>query len=138
MHPYYIASEPHRGYSCVDDPIKFGCEMLAFCGFLAIFRLEKLLKPDNLRLSLLGGDQLSVERIDIRRDRSPPLLPPPPLSSGVVGLESRMKVEVRRMSFSAVMRGFSGKSSLMSSNAYDMRCSRLGFSMMEGSRCSSP
>lgn len=101
------------------------------------FRREKLLKLDKRLLSLLGGDdQLSKERIDIGRplERS--------AGSGVPGREaSWTKMEVRRLSFSAVVRGFSCtvKSSLMSSSAYETRCRRFrGFSIIDGSRCSRP
>lgn len=128
-------------YSCVDDPSKFGCEMLASRD-LGPLRLEKLVRLDSRRPSRCGGDDhVSSESIDIRRgsrcvdERD---------KSGVdADGPSWIKTEVRRLSFSAVARGFSWpeeKSSLISTKAYDMRCkARLrGFSMIDGSRCSHP
>lgn len=132
-------------HSCVDDPIRFGCEMLASC--LTPLRLEKLLRLDSRRPSRCGGDDnASSERIDIGRDRWP---------SDVMGVDGRgdddgddggpseIKTEVRRLIRSAVVRGLScpeEKSSLMSSSAYETlwRCLFRGLSLIDGSRRSRP
>ena len=107
---------------------------------LCSLSLGKLLRLVSRRLSRCGGDDhASRESIDICRDRS---------GTDVAGMDadgdpSCVMVEVRRLSFSAVSRGFSCpevKSSLISSKANDIRWkARLRrFSMIDGSRCSKP
>lgn len=60
-------------YIFVEDPIKFGCEMLASCAGTALFLLDPNRKVDSRRLSpLVGGPQLSKERMERGLERGGP------------------------------------------------------------------
>jgi hypothetical protein len=112
---------------CVDDPIKFGDEILATFDTVAPFLLVE--KIDNLRLSLRLNPRCGAETdiIDIELGNEP---------SAVSGrgpapkLPSNRSVE-RRLILLAVERAgsrFSEKSSLISSRACETRWRSLGFS----------
>lgn len=60
-------------YMFVDDPIKFGCEMLESCAGEALFLLDPNRKVDSRRLSpLVGGVQLSKARMERGLERGGP------------------------------------------------------------------
>lgn len=115
---------------CVDEPIKFGDEILAETEPVAIFLL--VVKIDNRRLSLRLRPRCGVEtdKIDIGWERGG-IGPSAVSGRGDAPKFASSRMVERRLILLAVERAgsrFSEKSSLISSRACETRRNSLGFS----------